>query len=89
MQMLQLNVSVLSVFQSLDPLPMRGPELGVQADDIESPEIEQPPKQEVLENKDVRLVWWMNQSATILHVNNSLATLSYRLMLASCFSFAT
>lgn len=32
---------------------MRGPELGVQADDIEAPEMEQEPKQEVLENKDV------------------------------------
>uniref|UniRef100_A0A3B4WJN9 SAMM50 sorting and assembly machinery component n=1 Tax=Seriola lalandi dorsalis TaxID=1841481 RepID=A0A3B4WJN9_SERLL len=39
--------------RSLDPLPMRGPELGVQADDIEAPDIEQDPKQEVLENKDV------------------------------------
>ncbi|MEQ2257229.1 Sorting and assembly machinery component 50 A [Ilyodon furcidens] len=39
--------------RSLDPLPMHGPELGVQADDIEAPEIEQEPKQEVLENKDV------------------------------------
>lgn len=32
---------------------MRGPELGVQADDIETPEIDQEPKQEVLENKNV------------------------------------
>lgn len=32
---------------------MQGPELGVHADDIETPEIEQEPKQEVLENKDV------------------------------------
>lgn len=32
---------------------MKGPELGVQADDIEAPEMEQGPKQEVLENKDV------------------------------------
>ncbi|KAG8012331.1 Sorting and assembly machinery component 50-like protein A, partial [Nibea albiflora] len=39
--------------QSLDPLPMRGPELGVQPDDIEAPEIDPEPKQEVLENKDV------------------------------------
>ncbi|XP_045893755.1 sorting and assembly machinery component 50 homolog A isoform X3 [Micropterus dolomieu] len=39
--------------QSLDPLPMRGPELGVQADDIEAPETELEPKHEVLENKDV------------------------------------
>lgn len=43
------------VFQSLDPLPMQGPELGVQADDIEAPETERETKQEVLENKDVRL----------------------------------
>lgn len=47
------------VLQSLDPLPMHGPELGVQADDIEAPEIEHEPKQEVLENKDVRLVLWL------------------------------
>lgn len=33
---------------------MQGPELGVQADDIEAAEIEREPKQEVLENKDVR-----------------------------------
>uniref|UniRef100_A0A8C7DL50 SAMM50 sorting and assembly machinery component n=1 Tax=Oncorhynchus kisutch TaxID=8019 RepID=A0A8C7DL50_ONCKI len=38
---------------SLDPLPMQGPELGVHADDIETPEMEQESKQEVLENKDV------------------------------------
>uniref|UniRef100_A0A8C6LYB3 SAMM50 sorting and assembly machinery component n=1 Tax=Nothobranchius furzeri TaxID=105023 RepID=A0A8C6LYB3_NOTFU len=38
---------------SLDPLPMQGPELGIQADDIEAPEVEQEPKQEVLENKNV------------------------------------
>lgn len=33
---------------------MQGPELGVQADDIEAPEVEHEPKQEVLENKNVR-----------------------------------
>uniref|UniRef100_A0A8C7XLZ0 SAMM50 sorting and assembly machinery component n=1 Tax=Oryzias sinensis TaxID=183150 RepID=A0A8C7XLZ0_9TELE len=38
---------------SLDPMPMQGPELGVQADDIEAPGVQQEPKQEVLENKDV------------------------------------
>lgn len=43
----------VSVLQSLDPLPMQGPELGVQADDIEAPGVE--PQQEVLENKHVRL----------------------------------
>ncbi|KAJ4937807.1 hypothetical protein JOQ06_002437 [Pogonophryne albipinna] len=39
--------------RSLDPLPMRGPELGVHPDDIEAPEIEHEQKQEVLENKNV------------------------------------
>lgn len=32
---------------------MTGPELGVHADDIEAPDVEQEPKQEVLENKNV------------------------------------
>lgn len=44
------------MLQSLDPLPMQGPELGVQADDIEAPGVEREPQQEVLENKDVRLL---------------------------------
>ncbi|XP_026094568.1 sorting and assembly machinery component 50 homolog A-like [Carassius auratus] len=39
--------------RSLDPLPMQGPELGVQADDIDLGEPEHQEKQEVLENKDV------------------------------------
>uniref|UniRef100_A0A673IRL8 Sorting and assembly machinery component 50 homolog A n=1 Tax=Sinocyclocheilus rhinocerous TaxID=307959 RepID=A0A673IRL8_9TELE len=39
--------------RSLDPLPMQGPELGVQADDMDLGEPEQEEKQEVLENKDV------------------------------------
>ncbi|KAJ7998383.1 hypothetical protein DPEC_G00222130 [Dallia pectoralis] len=39
--------------RSLDPLPMQGPEFGVHADDIETPDVEQETKQEVLENKDV------------------------------------
>lgn len=34
---------------------MQGPELGVQADDIEAPGVDREPQQEVLENKDVRL----------------------------------
>lgn len=33
---------------------MQGPELGIQADDIEALAIEPEPKQEVLENRDVR-----------------------------------
>ena len=45
---------VFILLQSLDPLPMHGPELGVHADDIETPDIEQESKQEVLENKNVR-----------------------------------
>ncbi|XP_062402851.1 sorting and assembly machinery component 50 homolog A [Sardina pilchardus] len=39
--------------RALDPMPMHGPELGVQADDIDLPEPEQEAKQEVLENKDI------------------------------------
>ncbi|NP_956436.2 sorting and assembly machinery component 50 homolog A [Danio rerio] len=39
--------------RSLDPLPMQGPELGVQADDMDLGEPEREEKQEVLENKDV------------------------------------
>ncbi|XP_053487216.1 sorting and assembly machinery component 50 homolog A [Ictalurus furcatus] len=39
--------------RSLDPLPMQGPELGVQADDLDVGEAEYEPQQEVLENKDV------------------------------------
>ncbi|XP_051975860.1 sorting and assembly machinery component 50 homolog A-like [Xyrauchen texanus] len=39
--------------RSLDPLPMQGPELGVQADDLDLGEPEHEEKQEVLENKDV------------------------------------
>uniref|UniRef100_A0A4W4H1N5 POTRA domain-containing protein n=1 Tax=Electrophorus electricus TaxID=8005 RepID=A0A4W4H1N5_ELEEL len=39
--------------RSLDPLPMQGPELGVQADDMDLGEPEHEPQQEVLENKDV------------------------------------
>ena len=47
---------VFILLQSLDPLPMHGPELGVHADDIETPDIEQESKQEVLENQNVRTV---------------------------------
>lgn len=36
---------------------MQGPELGVQADDMENPEVESELKQEVLENKDVRFLF--------------------------------
>uniref|UniRef100_A0A8C1NXT8 SAMM50 sorting and assembly machinery component n=1 Tax=Cyprinus carpio TaxID=7962 RepID=A0A8C1NXT8_CYPCA len=39
--------------RSLDPLPMQGPELGLQADDMDLGEPEHEEKQEVLENKDV------------------------------------
>lgn len=39
--------------QSLDPLPMQGPDLGVHADDVEVVDVEPETKQEVLENKDV------------------------------------
>ncbi|KAJ8269555.1 hypothetical protein COCON_G00121620 [Conger conger] len=39
--------------RSLDPLPMQGPDLGVQADEVDMVEVEPEAKQEVLENKDV------------------------------------
>ncbi|KAM9807943.1 sorting and assembly machinery component 50 homolog A-like [Neosynchiropus ocellatus] len=39
--------------RSLDPLPMQGPELGLHADDIQSPLSEQKPEPVILENKDV------------------------------------
>lgn len=42
--------------QSLDPLPMHGRDLGVNPDDlVETPELEQEAKQEILENKDVSI----------------------------------
>uniref|UniRef100_W5ND31 Sorting and assembly machinery component 50 homolog, like n=1 Tax=Lepisosteus oculatus TaxID=7918 RepID=W5ND31_LEPOC len=39
--------------RSLDPLPMDGPDFGLQGDDAELVEVEPETKQEVLENKDV------------------------------------
>ena len=38
---------------------MQGPELGVQADDLDLVEPEHEPQQEVIENKDVRLVYFL------------------------------
>ena len=55
------------VLQSLDPLPMKGPEFGVQADDIEAADIEHEPKQEVLENKDVRFVLYQRVITQLPH----------------------
>uniref|UniRef100_W5LG45 Sorting and assembly machinery component 50 homolog, like n=1 Tax=Astyanax mexicanus TaxID=7994 RepID=W5LG45_ASTMX len=39
--------------RSLDPLPMRGRDLGVSTEDLETVEAEQETKKEILENKDV------------------------------------
>ena len=40
--------------QSLDPLPMHGRDLGVNPDDlVDTPDVVQEAKQEILENKDV------------------------------------
>lgn len=40
----------------MDPLPMHGRDLGVTPDHlVETPEVEQEAKQEILENKDVSL----------------------------------
>lgn len=51
---MQLELGMGTVHaRSLDPLPMQGPDLGVQPDDIEAPGVEPEPKQEVLQNKDV------------------------------------
>lgn len=44
----------------MDPLPMQGPELGVQADDMDLGEPDREEKQEVLENKDVRFLWLLS-----------------------------
>lgn len=42
--------------QSLDPLPMHGRDLGIHPEDfVETPDVEQEAKQEILENKDVRI----------------------------------
>lgn len=40
-------------FQSMDPVPMHGRDLGVHLDDLEVVEAQQEIKKEVLENKDV------------------------------------
>lgn len=61
------------MLQSLDPLPMQGPELGFHADDIERPDMEQDSKQEVLENKDVRFLGGsqnrIDSSCDLIHKN--------------------
>lgn len=56
---------------------MQGPELGVQADDVEAPGVEQDSKQEVLENKSVRtesapLVFLPSTSSQALKLNRML-----------------
>lgn len=57
--------------QSLDPLPMHGRDLGVNPDDlVETPELEQEAKQEILENKDVstsskQLQFWFEWFALV------------------------
>lgn len=63
--MLILTPYVLT--QSMDPLPMQGPELGVQADDMDLGEPDREEKQEVLENKDVRFV-------LLLYISNAAFT---------------
>lgn len=46
----------LPLVQSLDPLPMHGRDLGVSNDDlVDTPDVEQEAKQEILENRDVSL----------------------------------
>lgn len=56
---------------------MHGPELGVQADDVEAPGVEQESKQEVLENKSVRtesdlLIFMYTASSQTVKLNRKL-----------------
>lgn len=44
---------------------MQGPELGVQADDLDVGEAEYEPQQEVLENKDVWLALFIPENRSI------------------------
>lgn len=47
-------VYLTRTLQSMDPLPMHGRDLGVNPDDlVDTSEVEQEAKQEILENKDV------------------------------------
>lgn len=56
MQAVSFQALSFSLVQSLDPLPMHGRDLGVKPDDfVETPEVEQEAKQEILENKDVSM----------------------------------
>lgn len=56
MQAVSFQALSFSLAQSLDPLPMHGRDLGVNPDDfMETPEVEQEAKQEILENKDVSI----------------------------------
>lgn len=72
MQAVSFQALSLSLVQSLDPLPMRGRDLGVNPDDfVETPEVEQEAKQEILENKDVSMVaalvlWWLLSNLKIV-----------------------
>lgn len=44
-------------FQSLEPLPASGPDFGALGEEAEFVEVEPEAKQEILENKDVRILW--------------------------------
>lgn len=44
---------------------MQGPELGVQADDLDVGEAENGPQQEVLENKDVGLALFLPENRNV------------------------
>lgn len=59
---------------------MHGPELGVQADDVEAPGVEPESKQEVLENKNVRtgsvpLMFLYTTSSQAVKLNRKFLTL--------------
>ena len=56
---MEVHVSVVppTLFQSLEPLPASGPDFGALGEEAEFVEVEPEAKQEILENRDVRILW--------------------------------
>lgn len=62
-----IQVWTLLLVQSLDPLPMHGRDLGIHPEDfVETPDVEQEAKQEILENKDVRITGSCGATSIVL-----------------------
>lgn len=57
--LMEVHLSVVppTPFQSLEPLPASGPDFGALGEEAEFVEVEPEAKQEILENKDVRIPW--------------------------------